>query len=70
MEVQRSQLAIDPIRNPSNKSQHRVKLSCLDEDSLGEELEVIWEIEPGDPGDQSAGVLSTPDKFDDPASWF
>lgn len=67
LDVQRSQLAIDPIRNPSNRSQHRVKLSCLDEDSLGEELEVIWEIEPGEPGDQSAGVLPSPDKFDDPA---
>lgn len=67
VDVQRSQLAIDPTRNPTNSVQHRVKLSCLDDDALGEELEVIWEIEAGAPGDQSTGQLPIPDKFDDPA---
>ena len=67
VDVQRSQLPIDATKNPNNSVQHRVKLSCLDDDALGEELEVIWEIEPGDPGDQSTGQLPFPDKLDDPA---
>lgn len=29
------------------KPQHRVTLSSIDEDSLGEQIDVIWEIEPG-----------------------
>jgi superfamily II DNA or RNA helicase len=35
------------LPNSRNKKQHYVKLSSIDEDGLGEELEVIWEIEPG-----------------------
>lgn len=30
-----------------NKEQHLVKLTSIDEDGLGEEIEVIWQIEPG-----------------------
>lgn len=67
LEVQRSQLAVDPTTNPTNQVQHRVKLGCLEEGALGEELEVIWEIEPGDPGDDSTGSLPVPDQLDDPA---
>jgi SNF2 family DNA or RNA helicase len=66
LEVQRSQLVVDPTKNPTNQAQHRVKLGCLAEGALGEELEVIWEIEPGDPGDESTGSLPTPEAFDDP----
>ena len=33
--------------NSSIPSQHLVTLSSIDEDGLGEELQVIWEIEPG-----------------------
>src|SRR5580704_1338872 len=67
LEVQRSQLAVDPTKNPTNQVQHRVKLGCLEEGALGEELEVIWEIETGDSGDASTGSLPVPDKLDDPA---
>ncbi|MBL8808533.1 MAG: DEAD/DEAH box helicase, partial [Planctomycetaceae bacterium] len=67
LEVQRSQLAVDATKNPTNKVHHRVKLGCLEEGSLGEELEVIWEIEPGDPGDDSTGSLPVPEEFDEPA---
>ncbi|WP_317931939.1 DISARM system SNF2-like helicase DrmD [Halioxenophilus sp. WMMB6] len=41
-DIQRSQ----SISNFTNK-QHYVTLSSIDEDGLGEELEVVWEIEPG-----------------------
>lgn len=30
-----------------NKIQHLVSMESIDEDSIGEELQVIWEIEPG-----------------------
>ena len=33
--------------NKSNNEQHIVTLSSLDEDALGEELQVVWQIEPG-----------------------
>ncbi|MFW0791781.1 DISARM system SNF2-like helicase DrmD [Gordonia sp. CPCC 205333] len=32
---------------PGAQSQHLVTLASLDEDALGEELQVIWELEPG-----------------------
>ena len=66
VDVQRSQLAVDPTKNLTNTVQHRVKLSCLDDDALGDELEVIWEIEPGTPGDQGVGGLPAPVSFDSP----
>lgn len=66
-DIQRSQLAIDPTRNPTNTASHRIKLSCLADGALGEELEVIWELEPGDPGDESTGLLPNPDQLDSPA---
>lgn len=38
--------------------QHCVKLSSIDEDGLGEELEVVWEIEPGAQVIERAGLPS------------
>ena len=38
---------ISQLTSSSVAPQHYVKLSSIDEDGLGEELEVIWEIEPG-----------------------
>src|SRR6218665_3034723 len=38
--------------------QHCVTLSSIDEDGLGEELEVVWEIEPGAPVIEGAGLPS------------
>ncbi|SMF06605.1 Superfamily II DNA/RNA helicases, SNF2 family [Alteromonadaceae bacterium Bs31] len=38
--------------------QHYVKLSSIDEDGLGEELEVVWEIEPGAHVIERAGLPS------------
>ena len=32
---------------PGGQPQHLVTLASLDEDALGEELQVIWELEPG-----------------------
>ena len=39
-------LASEPI-NSGYPPQHMATLSSIDEDALGEELQVVWEIEPG-----------------------
>lgn len=46
-DVQRSSLPPDPLRMTFTDSQHLVKLSSVEEDGLGEDLQVIWEVEPG-----------------------
>ena len=52
VEVRRRQWVVADIQaskctNGHSAVQHFVTLSSIDEDSLGEQLEVIWEIEPG-----------------------
>jgi len=54
VEVRRRQWVVGDVRGSSIEAseqrgvpQHLVNLSSIDEDALGEELEVIWEIEPG-----------------------
>ena len=48
----------------SDAGQHLVKLASIDDDGLGEELEVIWEIEPGAHVIEKQGMPYT-DGFDD-----
>lgn len=62
-DVHASWLARDSVAPP----QHRVKLSSLEEDALGEELEVIWEIEPGARIVHGAASLPEPTGLDAPA---
>src|SRR5690606_13659563 len=58
-------------------SQHLVSLSSVEEDALGEELEVVWEIEPGAQIIERAGLPSitgqddsnTLDAFLDAVRW-
>ena len=45
-DVARSTLPASPLR-PLQQPQHLVTLSSVEDDALGEELQVIWEIEPG-----------------------
>lgn len=52
VEVRRRQWIVAEVDRSNSQfigasSQHAVTLSSIDEDGLGEELEVIWEIEPG-----------------------
>ena len=52
VEVRKRQWIVGDVKssqlsNSSQKQQSYVKLSSIDEDALGEELDVIWEIEPG-----------------------
>ncbi len=47
MESVQSSLPPDILTPGSWRSQHLVTLSSVEDDALGEELQVIWEIEPG-----------------------
>lgn len=52
VEVRRRQwivadIQLSEVEGIGKTGQHYVKLSSIDEDGLGEELEVVWEIEPG-----------------------
>ncbi len=66
-EVVSSSLPKDPLHPPTNEASHVVRLSSMDEDGWGEELEVIWEIEPGARiVNRGRPELPRPDGFDDP----
>lgn len=52
VEVRRRQWVVSDVRGSAldsnrNGGQHLVSLASIDEDALGEELQVIWQIEPG-----------------------
>ncbi len=63
-EVVRS-AAIGPSRN-GEPVQHLVSLTSVDDEGLGEELQVIWELEPGARVHEKL-ALPEPTGFDDPA---
>ncbi|MCT7955484.1 DISARM system SNF2-like helicase DrmD [Laspinema sp. D3] len=46
-DVHTSTLPVDVLRSPTRKLHHLVSLSSLEDEGLGEELQVIWELEPG-----------------------
>jgi superfamily II DNA or RNA helicase len=50
--------SVEKASAPLSNSQHLVSMSSIDEDGLGEELEVIWEIEPGAQVIERAGLPS------------
>lgn len=62
VEVRRRQWIVADLQGsllkPEGQRQNLVKLSSIDEDGLGEELEVIWEIEPGAQIIERAGLPS------------
>lgn len=47
VDVIRSELPASPEKLATGKPQHLVKLSSVEDEGLGEELQVIWELEPG-----------------------
>jgi hypothetical protein len=47
--------------------EHLVTLSCLEDDALGEELRVIWELEPGARVLEKVDLPPNPTTFDDPS---
>jgi len=46
-DVRNTTLPSNPMLSAVAKSQHLVTLSSVEDDGLGEELQVIWELEPG-----------------------
>ena len=60
-DVERSTLSEKSVLKP----QHLIKLSSVDEDALGEELNVVWEIEPGVRKLEKAGLPKF-SGYDDP----
>jgi hypothetical protein len=46
-DVRPSALLYPPLQPAFSGAQHLVALSSVEDDGLGEELQVIWEIEPG-----------------------
>lgn len=64
-DVARSDLPISSSENITEKPQHRIKLSSVEDEGLGEELEVIWEIEPGTSISEKAALPALSD-FDEP----
>lgn len=64
-DVTRSTLPPDLSHNGHQTPQHLLTLTSVEDDALGEELEVIWEIEPGARILERAGLPEV-DGFDDP----
>lgn len=64
-DVTRSSLAKDSSVLSSTLYEHLLTLTSIDEDALGEEIRVIWEIEPGARIIEKAGLPSL-SGFDDP----
>ena len=65
-DIDRSDIQPDPLRPEAASAQHLIRLNSVEDDALGEELQVIWEIEPGTRTFERMS-LPKPDKFDDPA---
>lgn len=73
VEVRRRQWIVSDVDasavSPESPQQSLVKLASVDEDALGEEIEVLWEIEPGAHVIERAGLpslsgLDDPDELD------
>src|SRR3954471_9180015 len=64
-DVARSTLPVSPLR-PLQEPQHLVTLSSVEDDALGEELQVVWELELGTRVHEKV-ALPEPTGFDPPA---
>ena len=64
-DVARSELPESPIRPSGDGVQHLVTLSSVEDDALGEELQVVWELEPGTRIEEET-PLPEPTGFDKP----
>ena len=65
VEVTATPFTPDPLRGLVHP-QHLITLSSIEDDGLGEELQVLWELEPSRSIREQSG-LPVPDGFDDPA---
>ena len=54
------------LEQKGQSEQSLINLASIDEDALGEELQVIWELEPGAHIIERAGLPEVTGSFDDP----
>ena len=64
-DVARSTLPDSPLHPSGNGAQHLVSLSSIEDDALGDELQVFWELEPGAKVIEKV-ALPDPTGFDEP----
>src|SRR5439155_9193773 len=64
--VEASRLPSSTLEAATNGRQHLISLSSVEDDGLGEELQVIWELEPGARVHERI-ALPEPTGFDEPA---
>lgn len=64
-DVARSTIPDSPLRPSGNGAQHLVSLASVEDDALGEELQVFWELEPGAKVIEKV-ALPDPTGYDDP----
>src|ERR1039458_5853552 len=65
-DISQSSIAAGLTSSVQTTGQHLVMLSSIEDDALGEELQVVWELEPGTSVQQSLS-LPEPLGFDSPA---
>jgi ERCC4-related helicase len=65
-EIAKSTLPDRPLKISGNGAQHLITLSSVEDDALGEELQVVWELEPGAQVIEKV-ALPEPTGFDEPA---
>ncbi len=68
-DIQQSSLAIDVLYGNGEKPEHLVSMNSIEDDALGETLQVIWEIEPDARINEKTGLpeatgFDSPKKFD------
>lgn len=64
-DVQRSSIPCEILSKSRDNTEHLVSLSSIEDDALGENLQVIWEIEPNARINEKSG-LPEPTGFDSP----
>ncbi len=66
VDVQESTLSVQLLSVQSNKEGHHLlTLNCIEDDALGETIQVFWELEPGTSIEEKVG-LPQPNGFDAP----
>jgi len=64
-DIQQSAIPLEVLSRDGNSQEHLVSLSSIEDDALGETLQVIWEIEPDARVNEKSG-LPDPTGFDSP----
>ena len=67
-DIVQSEIPKDVLFNPQSPPQHLITLTSIEDDALGESLQVIWEIEPDAHINEKVGLpeptgLDQPERF-------